>query len=1020
MEFSLKKFLILFLSIFLLVASSCKSNIDEINNTPADPTSPESPADPTSPDEPEDEDSEEPTPPEQPPAPEPVVNTYYDVIASNDGLLIQAKSIPENLVKRTLNVFNITTGERNVNLFFENKQEIVYPFVKAGSEYIISLSLNDANWSSYTDAGSYRITATGGLGDFCIHGDGVSYDGNNSISITNFSVQKPSDEFEFNPYYAGGNIYTTASNATWQYGTYKSYSGNKAFSIYTNTFDISTGTATIPSEIITNDLTKDYPNFWVQFTYEFQYDNKTFTYQLQPYLLFAYSKPAEIYSVADRLQIKNSSEGFYLQKYGDNKYPNVRVKVYNETKKHVCPTVILNESYKEFSYDYLNIGDTYTFELYRWDANWTTYEYFKIKNITARSGKGDFYFETNGYSYDQGTNPNEYVADIKFDNATFTGRQLPSGMEVNGTLYIDNEGQTYSKWAKFPYTYTPNEKIFNIHINSEIKNLRGKTFYADMGVKWTYNSLDFELPLIFNKDNRFTDSHVKGVNNITNAYTVLPEYGTFNIASELQGKTAYLIKYNKSDVIRKDKSPARSAYSNVPESRSAAPQQPENPTGRIDKTFEPIDPGKRLGPVTSSSRNARAINPQNYTIGQKKNFTVFTSFNEPGTVTVNAALKTEGNHCYVWYANNNPLADSKLQKSLRENKTSFQTLAEKFDAMYDLETCLIGPKKMLYNYDQIITTSETDKVNILVFDIYADHTDNQQGGTYGYFAGNDYYKKNINEFSNECEMIYVDSAFFATNPEGIYSTLTHEFQHLLHFVNKNLNMSLSSESWFTEMMSLGTELALQNKRNASEENSVGRSRAPLFNSGYNFGFELWGTKDLTYDYSNATIFINFLMTNFGGINLLQEIAHNEYVNEAAITQALQKLGYQETFDTVMMKMGQMIVNSYDSTVSSSDLTINRDITSEIIDNYGVKQSLTLTRLDLKTVDCYTPEKYSYDNRVRFSNCNEKNGPTIMKPNANFAEIFPKAIAVYQLTTKCGSTLEIKNPGQDIEMAIYFK
>lgn len=985
----MKKYLILFLSIFLLLVSSCKSNIDESNNTPAEPT-----------------------------PPEPVVN--YDVIASNDGLLIQLKDIPEYLVKRTVNVFNITTGERNVNLFFSSEQEIVYPFVQAGAEYIISLSLNDANWSSYTDAGSYRITATGGLGDFCIHGDGVSYDGNNSISITNFSVQKPSDEFEFNPYYAGGNLYATSSNRAWQ-GDYKSYSGNNAFSTQNNTFDISTGTAIIPAKIITDALTNGYPNFWVQFTCEFQYDNKIFTYQLRPYLLFTYSKPADIYTVADNwLQIKNSNESFYLQKNYDEKYPNVRLKVYNETKKHECPTAILNEYYKEFSYDYLNIGDTYTFELYRWDANWSNYEYFKIKNITARSGKGDFYFEASGYSYDQGTNPNEYVADIKLDNAVFSGRQLPSGMEVSGNLYIDNEGQTYSRWGKFPYTYDSAEKLLNIHIDSEITNLRGKTFYADIGVKWTYNSLDFELPLIYNKDSKFTDTHVKGVNNITNTYTVLPEYGTFNVASNLQGKTAYLIKYNKSNVISKDKSPTKSIYSNVTKSRSAAPQQPENPIGRIDKTFEPIDPGKRLGPVTSSSRSARAINPQNYTIGQQKDFTVFASSDASKAATVNATLKTEGNHCYVWYANNNSLADSKLQKSIRENKTSFQTLAEKFDILYDLETCLIGPKKMLYNYEYIITTSETDKVNILVFDIYADHTDNQQGGTYGYFAGNDYYKKQNNMFSNECEMIYIDSAFFAMNPEGIYSTLTHEFQHLLHFINKNLNMNLPSESWFTEMMSLGTELALQNKRNSSEDNSVGRSRAPLFNSGYNFGFELWGTKDLTYDYSNAAIFINYLMTNFGGINLLQEIAHNEYVNEAAITQALQKLGYQETFDTVMMKMGQMIVNSYDSKASPSDLTINRDITSEIIDNYGVKQSLTLTSLDLKTVYCYTPEKYSYDNRVRFSNCNEKNGPTIMKPNANFAELYPKAIGVYQLTTKCGSTLEIKDPGEDIAMAVYFK
>lgn len=125
--------------------------------------------------------------------------------------------------------------------------------------------------------------------------------------------------------------------------------------------------------------------------------------------------------------------------------------------------------------------------------------------------------------------------------------------------------------------------------------------------------------------------------------------------------------------------------------------------------------------------------------------------------------------------------------------------------------------------------------------------------------------------------------------------------------------------------------------------------------------------------------------------------------EDAITKALQTLGYDETFDTIMMKMGQMIVNVFDAKISSSDLSINQEITSEIIDNNRNKQSLIINKLDLKKYECYGTKFYSAKDRIMFPTCNNMFGPSILKPTSSFGEIYPKAIAVYQLTKNCGSS-----------------
>ena len=51
------------------------------------------------------------------------------------------------------------------------------------------------------------------------------------------------------------------------------------------------------------------------------------------------------------------------------------------------------------------------------------------------------------------------------------------------------------------------------------------------------------------------------------------------------------------------------------------------------------------------------------------------------------------------------------------------------------------------------------------------------------------------------------------------------------------------------------------------------------------------------------------MRNFGGIELINKIATNEETGKEAITKALKDLGYDETYDSVFAKFGQVLINT---------------------------------------------------------------------------------------------------------------
>ena len=369
------------------------------------------------------------------------------------------------------------------------------------------------------------------------------------------------------------------------------------------------------------------------------------------------------------------------------------------------------------------------------------------------------------------------------------------------------------------------------------------------------------------------------------------------------GKTLYLVKMNPtSKVISANNSGY--VYSN-----ELLNNKEESEFYRKDNSFALTFYPKEQ----SRSVNTRSLDTKEYYLNETKDFWIME--NEALLAenivwnNLSATLRAKGDHCYIW------VPDNYWENGTNAVSQSIVTnLQEKFDSMYPRITNIFG-------YPGSI---ENTRIHILIFDLFSD---NRTGNVFGYFMSKDYSPYDETYHSNECCMFYLDAYLTKDKLEMAYSTLAHEFQHMINHYNKTL-LAYNTEStqpWFTEMLSMLCEDMLQNYLGISDENSP-ISRMQSFNTGYyQHGITEWQNSQNSY--ANVYAFGAYLIRNFGGIKLLSAIGKNKKNNKDSITQALQTLGYDETFDSVFLKFSQALIYE-----DSNKLTLNKEIT-ETLDDY---------------------------------------------------------------------------------------
>lgn len=296
-----------------------------------------------------------------------------------------------------------------------------------------------------------------------------------------------------------------------------------------------------------------------------------------------------------------------------------------------------------------------------------------------------------------------------------------------------------------------------------------------------------------------------------------------------------------------------------------------------------------------------------------------------------AKLIAEGEYSYIWILNDVYLENS---ESKTDNKISLEQariVANKFDELYGAETTIFGQTYKSYykslNYDEKEDFSESgfvkpeEKISILICDIFGDYSPIQNSGVLGYFWAKDFFdydtlyeESSGSMCSNETEIFYIDSHFLDSYTEMTYSTLAHEFQHMLNFVNKNLWYNLGSEdkpapsTWYNEMLSMVCEDLLQDIIGIEDKDSP-RSRLSSFNYGYilNGANEWFDDDNVLYSYAHAYAFGAFLARNYGGAEFIKAMVENECVDFESISEAVEKMtGSDISFDVLLQEFARSL------------------------------------------------------------------------------------------------------------------
>ena len=156
---------------------------------------------------------------------------------------------------------------------------------------------------------------------------------------------------------------------------------------------------------------------------------------------------------------------------------------------------------------------------------------------------------------------------------------------------------------------------------------------------------------------------------------------------------------------------------------------------------------------------------------------------------------------------------NKITQSMADEVANRFLLSGANNDIYDWLTTVFGTEWGSHSYSNLIGT--TNAIHVLLYDIGDD--DSTTGGTLGFFWSKDNYKRdNSNatlKTSNEKIMFYLDSVLLAEKdgsswdasdswPQILFSTIAHEFQHVIHFYQKQVIRSGTGETWLNEMVSM--------------------------------------------------------------------------------------------------------------------------------------------------------------------------------------------------------------------------
>jgi hypothetical protein len=186
--------------------------------------------------------------------------------------------------------------------------------------------------------------------------------------------------------------------------------------------------------------------------------------------------------------------------------------------------------------------------------------------------------------------------------------------------------------------------------------------------------------------------------------------------------------------------------------------------------------------------------------------------------------------------------------------------------------------------------------------------------------------------TNHAEMFYLDTFLMDAYPDFALSALVHEFQHMILFNQKGVQQDLDSPIWYFEMLALLAEDLIDPFIGVSSEDFLHpiQSRMPLFLIGYWYGLDTFqgNPEVVAFTYQLVYAFGAYLVRNFGGVELLMEMARNDSTGWDSVSAALAACNSGITLETVLSRYGEALIYSGDHKpegAASYDKTVSKTI-----------------------------------------------------------------------------------------------
>lgn len=501
---------------------------------------------------------------------------------------------------------------------------------------------------------------------------------------------------------------------------------------------------------------------------------------------------------------------------------------------------------------------------------------------------------------------------------------------------------------------------------------------------------------------------------------------TLTIAGLSSGKEIYLAKNNPTaEVVSEEYSRYLTAYSGLSvNKRTSAPSRSllsladESAAEDGEPHWHCLIPDDSA--VTVSADSARAalsatssVTQLSGTVGETKDIYVDTSVTSDGDLAgykqKDATLRAVGTYCYVWIIDD---YYSETASGSKVNEAVAETIAAQFDAVYPLVRNVFGEEcdyllSSVACLEMSSYSSTGTKVNIVLYDIGADYNSGEETGIAGYFYSKDYYS--AASYSNCGKYFYVDSAYANEDINSIYSTLAHEFQHMILFGTKYIAKGVAPSTAYNEMLSMlcedMLEVYFEDHLSGFTADASPISRLPLFNKLYYLSGLEYRTDESAYtlcSYATNYAFGAWLLRSYGGIPLLKEIASNNSADISSILLAVNAVNDSSSLsitDLLLSYSEACIFNNEGSGFNNAVSALTSDSDLYYADaSYGYP----LVAIDLWNLALQIPSTAA---SAKNSAYYRYNGPYLLAAN-EYAEVRPYGMLLHDLGTATSDTVSL--------------